>query len=47
MDRVKKPEPVPPKILEFAKAIRQEFGPGVKLYKGLPWRGGVNGKRRT
>ena len=38
--RVKKPEPIPPKILEFAKAIRKEFGPGVRLYKGKAWPGG-------
>ena len=45
MDRLKKP--VPPKILAFARSIREVFGPGVKLYKGLPWPGGSNvkGKR--
>ena len=37
---------LPPEILTFTKSIRAVFGPGVKLYKGLPWPGGVNGGRR-
>ena len=43
MDRVT--DPIPPAILAFAKTIRDEFGPGVKLYKGLKWPGGCDPKR--
>lgn len=42
MDRVKKP--VPPEILAFAQSIRQLFGPGVTLHKGLLWPGGASTK---
>lgn len=44
MDRVK--QPIPPPILAFARSIREQFGPGVKLYKPTPWPGGVDGGRR-
>lgn len=39
-------EPVPPEALAFARAMRDVFGPGVKLRKGLPWPGGVNAGRK-
>lgn len=42
MDRVA--EAIPPEILAFAQAIRAEFGPGVKLRKGLKWPGGCDPK---
>jgi len=29
-----------PRILEFARAIRDQFGVGVTLKRGLPWPGG-------
>jgi len=33
-------EATPPAILEFARAIRDQFGVGVTLKRGLPWPGG-------
>ena len=31
---------LPPEILAFARAIRDEFGPGVRLRTGEDWPGG-------
>ena len=35
---------LPPEILAFARQIRETFGSGVKLHKGLPWPGGASTK---